>query len=305
VVVVMPAFDAEGTIDAALASIAAQSVSPTLVFVVDDASTDGTVRSAQAWADVLPVRVVSQNKAGPGPARSLAIAESTEPLIALLDADDMWLPDHLETLHAAYRSNPGIVTGDGLLWRPGQEIQPHTYRSQAPVPALDRQPLEIVRRNFIFIGSLFARCDYDAAGGFRSFAPGAEDWDLWIRMVRNGVTVTPTNHATYLYRLSPGGLTAQQDVLDRYIAVLGAAVDEAGSAAERDAARWGRDRCVATRELQHGYAAAADRDDRSARRAGRAAIRGGTRLTSAQAVALVASPRLALRLRAWAKGRYR
>ena len=47
--------------------------------------------------------------------------------------------------------------------------------------------LDILRHNFVSIGALFPRVAYDEAGGFRDGVSGAEDWDLWIRMIRAGL----------------------------------------------------------------------------------------------------------------------
>src|SRR5205814_1145999 len=73
-------------------------------------------------------------------------------------------------------------------------------------------------------GSLFSRLDYDRSGGFREGL--AEDWDLWIRMIRKGVEVRLASHATVLYRWSDTS-SAAEGTYDWYVEVLERARREA------------------------------------------------------------------------------
>src|SRR5438552_3801207 len=66
----------------------------------------------------------------------------------------------------------------------------------ASIAAQSIQPDEAL----VFVGSLFSRTDYARSGGFREGL--AEDWDLWIRMVREGVVIRRADHPTVLYRWS-------------------------------------------------------------------------------------------------------
>lgn len=295
VAVIIPAFNAQDTLDAALASVAAQTRQPRTVVVIDDGSTDETAGVAERWRASIPICVLQQSQSGPGPARRAAIESTHEPLLALLDADDCWLPDHLQTLLAIHAVTGGIVTADALPWSPGSSLG-QSYRSSFPVPPPEEQAVRIVHGNFVFIGSLFSRQDYEAAGGFRSFAPGAEDWDLWIRMIRGGARVHSAAHPTCLYRLSATGLTAKVDIMDRYLAVLEAAVQETDDAAELSAARWGLQMCRARRSIRRSYEAAGAGRTMAARGQALAGLRGSW-LHKLQSLAIVTSPRAALWLR--------
>ncbi len=92
--VVIPAFNAERTLRETLESVLAQTVAAAEIVVVDDGSTDGT---ADLAASVSPrVRVVRQANAGPGAATSRGIHELRSPLVATVDADDIWLPTKMK-----------------------------------------------------------------------------------------------------------------------------------------------------------------------------------------------------------------
>ncbi|WP_420391624.1 glycosyltransferase family 2 protein [Acuticoccus sp.] len=96
---IVPAYNAEGTVARAVRSALMQPEA-TRVIVVDDASSDGTAEAARAADDGtgrLTVHVLCAN-GGPAAARNAAIARSDEPVIAILDADDRFAPGRLSQL---------------------------------------------------------------------------------------------------------------------------------------------------------------------------------------------------------------
>ncbi|RVD66165.1 glycosyltransferase family A protein [Mesorhizobium sp. M7A.F.Ca.ET.027.03.2.1] len=119
--VVIPAFNAAATIGAALNSVLAQTARAEAVVVVDDGSTDDTVAVIDAMN--LPVTVLRQDNAGPGSATTRGIAALSTPLIATLDADDLWLADKIEKQLVHLDRHPG-TTGVFTHWR--------TFRGDSP-----------------------------------------------------------------------------------------------------------------------------------------------------------------------------
>lgn len=98
--VVIAAYNAAGTLERAIIS-ALDQAECWEVCVVDDGSSDATLALAQAWAAREPrVIALSQANAGPSAARNAAIAATSTPWIAILDADDFLLPGRLSALHA-------------------------------------------------------------------------------------------------------------------------------------------------------------------------------------------------------------
>ena len=101
IAVVIAAYCAQDTIAAAIRSaLALDRVSE--VVVVDDASSDATIEMAHAADDgSRRLRVFSLHaNAGPAAARNVALQRSTAPLIAILDADDVFLPGRFDRLPA-------------------------------------------------------------------------------------------------------------------------------------------------------------------------------------------------------------
>ena len=206
VAVVMAAYDAADTLDAALASVAAQSRAADEVVVVDDCSHDDTRAVAERWRTRLPLRVLAMDRnSGPARARHEGVQASRAPTIALLDADDYWLPDHLALcLRRQGNADDVAVGGRGVRWSPLDET-PTGLRPPVPAePPQDGQLAWIVRDNGFSSHAVFSRAAYERVGGFTArdagVDDGVEDWDLWIRLVRAGVQLQRVPRATFLYR---------------------------------------------------------------------------------------------------------
>ena len=212
--VVMPAHNAAAFIDQALAGVAAQSRPPTRIIVVDDTSRDDTAERARAWADHLPITVVRlDDNVGSGEARRRAIDLLDTDLLAPLDADDVWMPDHLEHLVAVWRRTHAVVSARAEVWRPGETRVDYHRALGLRVPRTN-QLAALLAGNFVFFGSVFARADYERVGGFGRHR-GWEDWELWVKLVADGVPVALAEFPTVLYRRHPGNLTQDTTAFDQ------------------------------------------------------------------------------------------
>lgn len=111
--VVIPAYNAEKTIIAAIDSVLAQTRCDLIeeVIVVNDGSTDGTDRVMHELLKrptPFPIRYFSQVNHGVSYSRNFAIRKAKAPWIALLDADDMWRANKLERQFEVIKSEPSI-----------------------------------------------------------------------------------------------------------------------------------------------------------------------------------------------------
>jgi glycosyltransferase involved in cell wall biosynthesis len=105
--VVIPAWNAARTLAEAVASVQAQTVPPARLIVVNDGSTDETGRIVRELG--LGVELLEQTNTGPGAATTTGFAALDTPLIATLDADDLWLPEKMAKQLAALRANTGAA----------------------------------------------------------------------------------------------------------------------------------------------------------------------------------------------------
>ncbi len=287
VAVIIPAFNSGAYLDQALASVAGQTVSPAAVMVADDCSTDDTSERARRWQGRLPLELVRlERNRGPGGARRRAIQATNTALLAILDADDLFLPDHLETMAAAYRACPGLVSAQVLSWYPGQGlISPARARR---VPRASYQLGALLRHNFVNF-PVFSRDLYESVGGFRE--QYCEDWDLWIRMVRAGAKVTMASHPTAVSREWPGSRSFDSArTAQRSIDVLTAELRAASSPAEARAARAGLRALRGKLSFYRATELAAQGRPRPARQAALEGLPGGGARDAAGLLALLLAP---------------
>jgi hypothetical protein len=100
--VVIPAYNAARFIERTLTSALRQTHRNLEILVIDDGSTDDTRPLVEAVTGSDDrVRIISVPNGGVAKARNIGIAESSGPLIAFLDADDLWHPRKVELQLAA------------------------------------------------------------------------------------------------------------------------------------------------------------------------------------------------------------
>jgi teichuronic acid biosynthesis glycosyltransferase TuaG len=185
--VVMPAWRAADTVGRALQSVAAQTVLPREVIVVDDGSDDGTSERAEAMrARLAPVslKVVRQANAGPGAARNRAISESACSVLAFLDADDEWMPDKLAVSLRAL-DDPGVaLVAHNIVVRDGDAETSVDCARHLPHGA--DAFVALYKRGFISTATVVCRrTAVEEVGGFDESLPSGQDYELWLSIARN------------------------------------------------------------------------------------------------------------------------
>ena len=222
--VVIPAWNASSFLAEAVASVQAQTVAPDEIVVVDDASTDDTfARAVDLAHHDTRIRVISQPNSGPGGARDRGIAESHGELIAMLDADDIWLPTKLERQRALLD-----VTGDVR-----QAV--FTYGENFFDGVEPRGPLGPMAA-YLPSALLASRDVFLANGPFHSSGQLA-DWVPWFLRLREVATITVVEEVLVRRRVHADNFTTRQrDHRSEYAAHVGAALrrrrNQAGAAAE-------------------------------------------------------------------------
>ena len=181
--VVIPLYNKQREIGAAVRSALAQTRLPQEIIVVDDGSTDGGAEAVRAIRSPL-VRLVRQPNAGVCAARNRGIEESTGEYIALLDADDAWEPGFLAEIAAMIREFPGCG-----LYCTAFSIISHDGTYPAPTPSERGIVANFFRESahrYIAIpsASCIPRRVFDNVGLFPVGMKIAEDLYMWIRIAR-------------------------------------------------------------------------------------------------------------------------
>ncbi len=208
--VVIPAYNSAAYIHKALESVFAQTVAVDEILVIDDGSKDHTREVVERYAP--RVRLITQQNAGPSPARNLGVASSCSTYIAFLDADDAWAPEKIERQLAALAAMPTAVlcyTGLRNIFSDGTTAALRT----TPLATL-RDELRLQNPAIIPSCVMIARAAFEQSGGFTSLLKGSEDWDMWLRLAQLGPFCVVDEPLT-LYTVSNTGLSANADHMYR------------------------------------------------------------------------------------------
>jgi glycosyltransferase involved in cell wall biosynthesis len=216
--VVIPLFETERYIEAAVHSALDQTLRDIEIIVVDDGSTDRGPEIVRRIDDPR-VRLVHQENRGLAGARNTGIREARADYIAFLDADDLWSPRKLEALVARLDagSRVGIAFSSsafideegrhiGLTQRPAnRRIDAGHVFSRNPVgngsaPVLRRATLDDIA---FFDEALGRVCWFDES--FRQ----SEDIECWTRIAAKARwTFSFVDEPLTLYRIGNGGLSS-------------------------------------------------------------------------------------------------
>jgi glycosyltransferase involved in cell wall biosynthesis len=104
--VMIPVYNGEAYLGAAIDSVLQQNYRPLEIIVVDDGSDDGTGEVARRYGGA--VRYTKQDRGGNGAARNRAVALATGDLFTFLDADDRLVPDALQRLVSTLAADPAL-----------------------------------------------------------------------------------------------------------------------------------------------------------------------------------------------------
>jgi glycosyltransferase involved in cell wall biosynthesis len=210
--VVIPVYNGAAYIGQAIESALDQTLPPGEILVVDDGSTDSTAAVVRRYP--APVRHIPQAHRGSATARNLGVREAQGDLLALLDADDEWLPEKLALQAAALREDPrlDLVFGQMVEFR-SPELPPE----QVATLACDETP----QRSALPSCLLAPRSSFERVGLFsEGWKADFIDWYLRAQEARLAVRFLDT--VLVKRRIHPGNisLTAQGDVKREYLQLL-------------------------------------------------------------------------------------
>jgi glycosyltransferase involved in cell wall biosynthesis len=177
--VIIPSYNRATTLPRAIDSVLAQGLNPEEIIVIDDGSTDGTLKLLEdSYPDVI---VISQENNGVSHARNRGIEKAQGNWIALLDSDDEWLAGKLEKQIAAIRSNPDtlLIHTDEIWIRNGKRVnQMDKHKKQGGFIFKQCLPLCAISPS----SSLIHKSLFETIGLFDENLPSCEDYDLWLRI---------------------------------------------------------------------------------------------------------------------------
>ncbi len=207
----IPAFNAKRFLSDALDSARAQSFCDWELVVVEDGSDDGTEGLVRGFDQAVSqaVRFVRHIKNQGLPAtRNSCIASARAPWVALLDADDVWLPDHLNSLvRCAMTTGADLVHSGVDLF--DSETGDVFERRLPDAKAIQEYPRSLFLGEYVIQPSsvMMKRICCRKIGGFDPACRYVEDREFWLRFVRGGGVVKYTGEVTCRYRQHSGAMS--------------------------------------------------------------------------------------------------
>ena len=211
--VVVPAFNAQPYVAAAVDSVLAQTLRDFELIVVDDGSSDGTPGALEAYGGAL--RCLRQENGGVSRARNHGIAESRGRFVAFLDADDAWGPSKLEKQVATLADRPGCRACYSAVYLADQRLS--VLSEQRSGDGVVEYDSLLVNGNIVTGSASSVICEralLDEVGGFDEDLSLCADWDLWVRLSAR-TTFAYVDEPLAMYRQSIGSMSRNPRLLEQ------------------------------------------------------------------------------------------
>ncbi|MBU0682995.1 MAG: glycosyltransferase [Candidatus Omnitrophota bacterium] len=179
--VIIPAYNKAELTVKTVESVLAQTYKNTEIIVVDDGSTDDTKQKLNSYHD--RIKYVYKNNGGACSARNVGIKKAKGDYIALIDCDDIYLPEKIEMSAKFLDKNPDI----GFVHTPVYFIDENDNIC-GRYPRFKKVPSGIVTKklllkNFVCNSTVVARTEcFEKVGMFDETIFTPADWDMWLRL---------------------------------------------------------------------------------------------------------------------------
>ena len=207
--VVISAYNEQDYVGDAIRSVLAQTRGDFELIVIDDGSADRTAEVVRGFGSDPRLRLISHANRGLAPSLNVGIEAGSAPYVALLDADDMWMPSFLERMGEALEADPSAGFAYTEAWWLDQERGRFFRRSTSEYMGAPSEPPEdpeaflvaVMPANWVFGLPMLRRTALQKVGGFDESLRACEDYELWIRLLANG----------FMAIRVPGRLVIQRD----------------------------------------------------------------------------------------------
>lgn len=168
------------------------------LIVVNDGSTDHSLQIAlDLAAKNNQITVIDKENEGVTKARNTGIKSSNGKYILPLDGDDLISPRYISEAVNALEADAKVK----VVYCQAKKF---TEAGEKDWDLKSFSRAALARDNMIFVSALFRRSDWEEVGGFsEDMTMGREDWEFWIKMLKNGGEVIRLPFVGFYYRLTP------------------------------------------------------------------------------------------------------
>ena len=212
--VVIPTLNRINTLQRALDSVINQTYKPAEIIVVDNGSSDGTLKFLREQYP--KITILTENKKGVSSARNKGIKKSINQCIALLDSDDAWHPRKLEIqtsmLNSALKEY-NLIHTDEIWFRNNKHInQMKKHKKQGGYIFERCLSLCCISPSSV----LFKKNILDKVGLFDESLPVCEDYDMWLKICSSEEVLFAQDKLTYKYGGHKDQLSKSYWGMDRF-----------------------------------------------------------------------------------------
>jgi len=204
--IIVPCYNTARFVADTLQSVFAQTYQNFEVVVINDGSPDTPEleKAIAPWRD--NINYLHTENCGLAGARNNGIRAAKGELIALLDSDDMWEPNYLEVQVAKLDSDPtaDVVYPRAALFGEGSDVPTYSDPSTGEVTFARLVQQEVS----VMVSVLARRSALERAGLFDDKLRSCEDYDLWLRCVKNGSRIIYHDEVLVRYRVRGDSLSA-------------------------------------------------------------------------------------------------
>jgi glycosyltransferase involved in cell wall biosynthesis len=204
--IIIPAYNQAQYLKQSIDSAIAQAYPHTEIIVVNDGSTDETESIAKSYGS--KINYIYQENLGLAGARNTGIRVAKGELIGLLDSDDIWKPNFLETIVSLVIKYPkaSVFYSQGQCIDADGNILPQIVGGKTISQSNFFNSL--LQANFLIPSTITLRRETIVnAGYFDETLRSCEDWDLWLRILPDA-TFIGTEEIIIYYRVHKESLTA-------------------------------------------------------------------------------------------------
>ncbi len=213
--VILPVYQVENYLEKCLSSLLPQCSDDVQILLIDDGSTDGSLRILWEWQQRYPnIEVISQPNQGVASARNAGLSRAQGEYILWVDPDDWVIPDWLSTIRQRLaETKPDLLVFDYIACEGDNQSECHYGRPAGPVEPtqLLYDLTEDTRLTSVLWNKVIHRSFFE---GFRfdKSLRCMEDAELLIRIAPRLEHIDYLPEPLYYYRIRPGGLVLTPDL---------------------------------------------------------------------------------------------
>lgn len=193
--VVIPCYNHASYLAETVDSVLSSTFTAFEIIIVDDGSTDDSLSMARSLSSEHPqISVLNQMNSGPSVARNWGVRHARGKYILPLDADDLISLDYMESAVQVLENNPKVK----VVYAEAEKFGAVNKKWNLKPFSLYALALD----NMIYVSAFYRKKDWEKAGGYSEDPVLCrEDWEFWIKLLKDGGEVVKLPFTGFYYRI--------------------------------------------------------------------------------------------------------